>query len=147
MRRRVTPWSFAVFAILIGILAAIHWFGNPWQKRVFPANQQAASPMPLTNQKEGGYFDRGPDLSLPKLPETSPPPGLPIIVWGKRDHFPVIRNPEYWTAQQGDKALARDEPVLGVLIGVEAWAYSTNHLNDHEMLIDTLAGTPVLVSY
>jgi hypothetical protein len=51
------------------------------------------------------------------------------------------------TAEQGDRALARDEPVLGLVIGEEARAYSTNQLNEHEMVLDTIAGTPVLVSY
>jgi len=85
--------------------------------------------------------------SPPRLPETEPPPGLPIILWGKRDHFPVIRKPEYLTAQQGDRAMMPEEPVLGFVIGNEARAYSTNQLNEHEMVIDTIAGTPVLVTY
>jgi len=85
--------------------------------------------------------------SPPRLPETQPPAGLPIVTWGKRDHFPVIRRPQYLTAEQGDRALARDEPVLGLVIGEEVRAYSTNQLNDHEMVLDTIAGTPVLVSY
>jgi hypothetical protein len=87
------------------------------------------------------------DASHPKLLETSPPPGLPIIPWGKRDHFPVIRRPEYWTGKEAEAALAYDEPILGLVIGNETRAYSTNQLNDHEMVIDTIAGIPVLVSY
>jgi len=87
------------------------------------------------------------DSSLPELPESSPPPGLPVVPWGKRDHFPVIRRPEYWTVKQAEGALAHDEPVLGLVIGSEARAYSTNQLNEHEMVIDTLADTPVLVTY
>ena len=84
---------------------------------------------------------------LPRLSETEPPAGLPIVLWGKRDHFPVIRKPQYLTAKQGDRALAPDEPVLGLVIGNEARAYSTNQLNEHEMVIDTIAGKPVLVTY
>ena len=72
---------------------------------------------------------------------------MPIVPWGKRGYFPVIRNPQYLTADEGDRALARDEPVLGLVIGKQARAYSTNQLNDHEMVVDTIAGTPVLVSY
>jgi Protein of unknown function (DUF3179) len=83
----------------------------------------------------------------PRLPETQPPAGLPIIPWGRRDHFPVIRNPKYLTADQADAAMAKNEPVLGLVLGGEARAYSTNQLNEHEMVIDTIAGTPVLVTY
>jgi hypothetical protein len=81
------------------------------------------------------------------LPETQPPPGLPIVPWGRHELSPVIRQPKFLTAEQGDSALARDEPVVGLVIGGEARAYSTNQLNDHEMVVDTLAGTPLLVTY
>jgi hypothetical protein len=84
---------------------------------------------------------------MPRLPETQPPPGLPIMAVGQREHSPVIRHPKYLTAEQGDGALARDESVLGLVIGTEARAYSTNQLNEHEMVIDTIAGTPVAVTY
>jgi hypothetical protein len=83
----------------------------------------------------------------PKLPETVPPAGLPISAWGPRDCVPVIRNPWYVSAQQADSLLAADEPVLGVVIGDQVRAYSTNQLNDHEMVLDEIAGTPFLVSY
>lgn len=85
--------------------------------------------------------------TLPKLPETDPPPGLPIVPWGKRGHFPVIRNPRYASAAEGDRLLAHDEPVLGLVLDGQARAYSTNQLNEHEMVIDDIAGTPVLVTY
>src|SRR5437660_400908 len=41
----------------------------------------------------------------PALPETDPPPGLPIVLWGKRGHFIVIRNPRYLSAAAGDRLL------------------------------------------
>jgi hypothetical protein len=109
------------------------------------ASQDTSSALSVADKAETSS-DKA-DSSLPKLSETSPPPGLPIVPWGKRDHFPVIRRPEYWTVKQAEGALAYDEPVLGVVIGSEARAYSTNQLNEHEMVIDTLADTPVLVTY
>jgi hypothetical protein len=82
-----------------------------------------------------------------KLPETEPPPGLPILAWGTRDLFPTIRVPQFLTAEQGGTALAKDEPVLGLALGKESRAYSTNQLNKHEMVIDEIAGIPILVTY
>ncbi len=82
-----------------------------------------------------------------KLPETAPPAGLPIVTWGKRDYFPVIRKPTMVSADQGDLLLALDEPVLGLVLHGQARAYSTNQLNDHEMVLDEVAGTPILVTY
>src|SRR5260370_18902069 len=63
-----------------------------------------------------------------KLPETEPPPGLPILAWGTRDLFPTIRNPQFLTAEQGEAALAKDEPGLGLALRQEALAYSHNQL-------------------
>jgi len=89
----------------------------------------------------------GAEAELVKLPETSPPPDLPIIPWAKRDHFPVIRKPWFVSAKEGKRLLDTDEPVIGIVMGGEARAYSTNHLNKHEMVLDEIADTPILVTY
>lgn len=81
------------------------------------------------------------------LPETPPPPGLPILAARPRDTFRVIRKPWLLSANQGDIMLVAEEPVLGLVIHGDARAYSTNQLNDHEMVLDEVGGTPVLVSY
>jgi len=89
----------------------------------------------------------GVDPVPPELPDTPPPPGLSITPWGPRDCFPVIRTPWYASPQLGESLLAPDEPVLGLIIGNEIRAYSTNQLNEHEMVLDTISGTPVLITY
>ncbi len=147
MRRRTLIWILAVTLALAGIAGALQRFHVSWLDRKRSVQKDPISSVPSSESPESASADDSLHSPLPRLPETSPPPGLPIVAWGKRDHFPVIRNPDYWTAEQGDKALARDEPVLGLVIGSEARAYSTNHLNDHEMVVDTLAGTPILVTY
>jgi hypothetical protein len=80
-------------------------------------------------------------------PETEVPEGLPIVPYGKRHHFPEIRRPWYVTSKDADNTPGEDEPVLGLVVGKEARAFSTNQLNEHEMVIDELAGVPVLVTY
>jgi Protein of unknown function (DUF3179) len=89
----------------------------------------------------------GPESQPAHLPDTPPPPGLSINAWSTRDCFPVIRKPWYVSAGLGDTLLAPDEPVLGLVLGNEIRAYSTNQLNEHEMVLDDIAGTPVLVTY
>ena len=84
---------------------------------------------------------------LPKLPETDPPQGLAITLWGKRDHFPIIRKPWLVDSRLADTMLLPDEPVLGIALGNEARAYSTNQLNEHEMVVDEIGGSPILVTY
>ncbi len=80
-------------------------------------------------------------------PETEVPEGLPIVPYGRRHHFPEIRRPRYVTSKETDNTPGEDEPVLGLVVGKEARAFSTNQLNEHEMVIDEIGGVPVLVTY
>ena len=145
MRCRILMRAMAVCLALI-VIVGIVGCSEGGKEKSKGNNQDTFSALTGDGNAQTSPTDKT-DYSLPKLPETSPPPGLPIISWGKRDHFPVIRRPEYWTVKQAEGALAHDEPVLGVVIGSEARAYSTNQLNEHEMVIDTVAETPVLVTY
>src|SRR5437879_6241840 len=142
MRGRRFFWMLAIMCFLGSIPAIVSC-----NRQSSVAKQTAAANVPSSDEKESVDADAPEDPPRPRLPETQPPAGLPIVAWGKRGHFPVIRKPQYLTAEQGDRALARDEPVLGLVIGKEARAYSTNQLNEHEMVVDTIAGTPVLVTY
>jgi hypothetical protein len=80
-------------------------------------------------------------------PETEVPEGLAIVPFGKRHHFPEIRKPWYVTTKEVDNTPGEDEPILGLVVGKEARAFSTNQLNEHEMVIDEIGGVPVLVTY
>lgn len=141
MRGRRILWSLAIVVAFAGFACVVSCDQR--------GNSGGPSPSATIDEKEQktAEAESSLDSPLPRLPETEPPPGLPILPWGRRDHKAVIRQPKFLTAEQGDGALARDEPVLGLVIGGEARAYSTNQLNDHEMVVDTLAGAPVLVTY
>jgi hypothetical protein len=127
-------WSvlFAGAILLLASFAGYRWF---WRSHAPEDESQAPSIV----------VESAP--APPSLPETAPPPELPIVSWGPRDSFPVIRKPWFVSARQGDTALANDEPVLGIVLDGEARAYSTNQLNRHEMVIDQIGDTPVLVTY
>jgi hypothetical protein len=127
---------------LLGAIAAGWYVIHAYQE----AGDGPVSRTPAITPPPGVRGD-GAEEELVKLPETDPPPDLPITPWGKRDHFRVIRKPWFVSAEEGKKMLAVSEPVLGIVIGGEARAYSTNHLNQHEMVIDEIAGTPILVTY
>jgi len=122
--RKITLLAIAVVVVAVGLSAGVRWFGSRGAPP--PAPAPAAAEHPVREQ---------------------PPPGLPIVPWGRRDHFPVIRHPNYVPAKEGDRLLAADEPVLGLVLGGQARAYSTNQLNDHEMVIDDVGGVPVLITY
>src|SRR5947209_11797078 len=120
-------WSSAIAVAFAGIAGVVSCNKHENSARSSPAATVAAT------EQETAEADSSPDSPLP---ETQPPPGLPIVPWGRHELSPVIRQPKFLTAEQGDSALARDEPVLGLVIGGEARAYSTNQLNDHEMVVD-----------
>jgi hypothetical protein len=139
-------WFIAAVCIVLvaGCVLGYFQFKQPRQLQTVPpladdsANRNEPPPPPDSAR---------PAEELPPLAETDPPAGLPINPWGRRDHFPVIRQPWFLTAKQGDTALAPDESIIGLVVGNEARAYSTNQLNHHEMVIDEIAGTPILVTY
>ena len=105
---------------------------------------------PFQREEKGGQpaeIDPPPFLPYGPEVETEVPKGMPIVPWGKRHHFPEIRKTWYVTPKDKAHAPAEDEPVLGVVVGKQARAFSTNQLNDHEMVLDEIAGVPVLVTY
>src|SRR6266852_8696614 len=119
MRCRILVRATGVGLVLL-LIAGVIGCSLGGKEKSKGANQDTSSALSVAEKAETS-FDKA-DSSLPKLPETSPPPGLPIIPWGKRDHFPVIRRPEYWTLKQAEGNLAHDEPILGLVIGNEARA-------------------------
>src|SRR5438552_1215671 len=129
MRGRSVWWMLSLTVTLAGITAVVSCNRRSNSAKPDPA---APSPRPLPpgergkdDEQQSVEANAPEDPPLPRLPEKEPPAGLPIVPWGKRGYFPVIRNPQYLTAEQGDRALARDEPVLGLVIGKQARADST----------------------
>jgi len=71
-----------------------------------------------------------------------------LIVWGgvKVDGIPALIHPPL-TAAEGSSFLQDDEPVFGVELNGQARAYPLRIVNWHEMVNDTLGGTPVSLAY
>jgi Protein of unknown function (DUF3179) len=140
--RILEAWPVRSVAIgMVGFLFLLSGAGTYFLLRPSPpaAPPPALAPVKAPPIEEAELF--------PILPETDPPPGLPIVTFGKRGHFKVIRKPQYVSAEEGDRLLFAGEPVLGLVHNGQTRAYSTNQLNDHEMVIDEIGGTPVLVTY
>ena len=78
-----------------------------------------------------------------------------------KDERVAIVNPDramFWSVEQVDqlneerrhrwvRAIAANEPLIGVAIGDEARAYPLRFLNWHEIVNDTIAGVPVAVTW
>jgi hypothetical protein len=62
------------------------------------------------------------------------------------DAIPAIDQPQFVRASQAT-FMRDDEPVVGVVAGRVAKAYSTWFLDHHEIVNDTVAGKPVAVTW
>lgn len=64
------------------------------------------------------------------------------------DRIPAIDNPQFVSADQADKFMRADEPVLGVFDGKVAKAYSLWQLDQHEIVNDSTPGHgPIAVTW
>jgi hypothetical protein len=61
--------------------------------------------------------------------------------------IPAIRQPEFVTADEAERWMAPDEPIIGVEVNGEAHAYSTFMLSRHEIVNDTVGGRPIAVTW
>lgn len=61
--------------------------------------------------------------------------------------IPAIRSPRFLPPGKGDAQMEPEEPVMGVVIGGEARAYSLWQLDSHEIVDDVIAGTPIAVTW
>ncbi|PIW26485.1 MAG: hypothetical protein COW30_14775 [Rhodospirillales bacterium CG15_BIG_FIL_POST_REV_8_21_14_020_66_15] len=114
--------------------------------RVFPilfaavlltATQSAAFPGPASWQEEWPRTDFGKSsVDLGEIFSGGPP----------KDGIPSIDEPRF-VSVKSVRGLKGYEPVIGVVVNGEARAYPLRVLMWHEIVNDTIAGVPVLVTY
>ncbi len=63
-----------------------------------------------------------------------------------KDGIPAILNPVFIPLDQAD-FLNPDDQVIGVKIGSETRAYPIKILNWHEVVNDTISGSPIVVTF
>jgi hypothetical protein len=61
--------------------------------------------------------------------------------------IPAIDDPKFVTGRKADRQMRSDEPILGVVIGGEARAYSLWQLDEHEIVNDEIAGTAIAATW
>ena len=61
--------------------------------------------------------------------------------------IPAIDNPEFVSGADADQQMRAQEPVLGVVIGGEARAYSLWQLYAHEIVNDEIAGRAIAATW
>jgi hypothetical protein len=73
--------------------------------------------------------------------------GEPMYTVLPADAIPAIREPEFVTGPAADAQMAPHEPVIGVVIGATARAYSAWQLDAHEIVNDTIEGTAIAATW
>ena len=61
--------------------------------------------------------------------------------------IPAIDEPEFVTGEAADAQMKPEEPVLGVVIGDTARAYSLWQLDGHELVNDSIEGTAIAATW
>jgi hypothetical protein len=93
-----------------------------------------AAPVPAQAQRSEpevyGTFDGDPMYTLL-------PPGA----------IPAIDEPQFVTGSEADAQMLPDEPVLGLVIGDDARAYSLWQLDSHEIVNDVVGGVAVAATW
>ncbi len=61
--------------------------------------------------------------------------------------IPALVKPEFLNGKRASAQMYPNEPVIGVLLGGEAKAYSMWHLDAHEIVNDILFGKAIAVTW
>ena len=61
--------------------------------------------------------------------------------------IPAIFEPEFVSFEEADKTYYADEPLIAVAVGDEAKAYSTWHLDHHEIVNDYIDGRAITITW
>ena len=101
----------------------------------------------LNNQESGADApqERQPSRPGPEIVATVD--GDPVIQLLPRDGIVPIDEPVMVPADEGDAFMKDEEWVLGVFDGKQARAYSTWHLDRHEVVNDRLSETPIAATW
>jgi len=73
--------------------------------------------------------------------------GDPIFKVLEPGAIPAIDNPQFISGEAADKQMKAEEPVLGVVVGGEAHAYSLWQLDAHEIVNDRIGGTAIAATW
>ena len=61
--------------------------------------------------------------------------------------IPAIDDPEFVSGEEANRQMRPEEPVLGVVVGGEARAYSLWQLDAHEIVNDRIAGAAIAATW
>jgi hypothetical protein len=92
-------------------------------------------------------------VSLPSRAER-PEPQVVATIGGEDVYqllpvgaIPAVDDPEFVSGSDADRQMRSNEPVLGVVIGDEARAYSLWQLDAHEIVNDEVGGSAIAATW
>lgn len=125
--------TVALVALAVFLVARLGFFGQK-------ASEVTSD---ITSKATGGGFEFTEDqLKNAKIPFSDLRSGGP-----PKDGIPSIDNPKFISVSEADKFLKGEDPVLGLDYKGVARAYPHKIINWHEIVNDTVAGDPILVTY
>ncbi len=94
-------------------------------------------------------------LTLIGISHAGPPAPEVVATIGGEDVYqllpvgaiPAIDDPEFVSGADAELQMRAEEPVLGVVIGGEARAYSLWQLDAHEIVNDEIAGSAIAATW
>ena len=61
--------------------------------------------------------------------------------------IPAITQPEFLIGDEASSQMLPEEPMIGIIVNGDVRAYSTWHLDAHEIVNDTIGDTPLAVTW
>lgn len=86
-------------------------------------------------------------LAQRSKPETTELRGHTLYTVLKPGDIPAIFDPQFISVETADSLYYDEEPLLVVTAGSEVKAYSTWHLDEHEVVNDFIGGTAIAVTW
>ena len=86
-------------------------------------------------------------MAQPREPQKTEIRGHTMYTLMEPGGIPAIFEPEFVTVAQADSTYFPDEPLIVVVDGGQAKAYSTWHLDRHEIVNDYINGKAITVTW
>lgn len=150
MRAAATLTLLALVAAACGGAASDSPSADPTTPPGEPTSSTTIATPPLASLPDEGFPD-GPSALDDMTDPSFPPPLVPVdqIISGgpPPDGIPPIDDPVFVAVAEADEWLADEEPVVVLEVGAEARAYPVQIMIWHEIVNDTVDGTPITITY
>jgi hypothetical protein len=136
-------WRTSINTLLLGLAIVILTAAVLWLAARLSQNPVLSAP---ANDPTQDANSSAPASNLEAQPATAERE-YEIVTLLPRDAIPAIDQPQFYRVAEADREYGSDELVLGVSINGESRAYSTQLLDHHEVVNDTVGGRKIAVTW